>query len=206
MSAPWCPSWAFPTQIFQPQLGSTSEARAALSASPTIAGITRVALSPSSRKAARTCSPAAVRVPELTCATNIKLNMRVSLRPIQTRLAWLQSCRWAPKFGLRTARSGAASYPRGGPAPQRQRPRRRYAAWPDAGTVPLLARFRRRQDSSERAGTFPITKEARQVELAGFLRGYEIPRGLGGNPRLPRRYQAAVYKMRMASGAFTTRA
>ena len=37
----------------------------------------------------RSCSPDAVRVPELTCATNIKLNMRVSLRPIQTRLAWL---------------------------------------------------------------------------------------------------------------------
>jgi len=28
------------------------------------------------------CSPDTVRVPELTCATNIKLNMRVSLRRI----------------------------------------------------------------------------------------------------------------------------
>jgi hypothetical protein len=60
----------------------------------------------------------AVRVPELTCATSIKLNKRVSLRPIQTSLAWPQSRRLAPKFSLRTARSGAASYPRGGPAPQ----------------------------------------------------------------------------------------
>ena len=33
-------------------------------------------------------------VPELTSATNIKLNTRVSLRPIRTSLAWLQSRRW----------------------------------------------------------------------------------------------------------------
>ena len=60
----------------------------------------------------------AVRVPELTCATGIKLNKRVWLRPMQMSLAWLQSRRLAPEFSLRTARSGAASYPRGGPAPK----------------------------------------------------------------------------------------
>jgi hypothetical protein len=63
-------------------------------------------------------TPEAVRVPELTSAANIKLNMRVSLRPIQTSLAWPQSRGLAPQSSLRTARSGAASYPRGGPAPQ----------------------------------------------------------------------------------------
>jgi len=50
----------------------------------------------SSHRAPRTCSPDAVRVPELTSKTDIKLNMRVSLRPIQTSLAWLQSRRLAP--------------------------------------------------------------------------------------------------------------
>jgi hypothetical protein len=48
-------------------------------------------------QAVRTCSPDAVRVPELTSATDIKLNKRVSLRPIQTSLAWLQSRRLAPQ-------------------------------------------------------------------------------------------------------------
>jgi len=106
----------------------------------------------------------AAPVPELTSVADIKLNTRLSLRTSQTSLAWLQSRRLAaPQYGLRTARSGVASCPRGGPAlhrpSTRQRPLGRYAAWPDAGTVPLLARFRRRRYNGGAFETFPKPKK-----------------------------------------------
>jgi hypothetical protein len=56
-------------------------------------------------------------VPELTRNADIKLNTRVSLRPIQTGLACPQVAQIGPQFCLRTARLGVASCPRGGPAP-----------------------------------------------------------------------------------------
>jgi len=52
-------------------------------------------------------SPSAL-VPDLTFPTGIKLNSWVLLRPVQTRLAWLQVAQMANCFGLRTARLGAA--------------------------------------------------------------------------------------------------
>jgi len=57
------------------------------------------------------------RVPDLTGNADIKLNARLSLRPIQTSLPWRQVAQMAISPRLSTARLGAASCPKGGPAP-----------------------------------------------------------------------------------------
>ena len=128
-----------------------------------------------------------IAVPELTRGARIKLNRRVWLRPIQMSLAWLQSRRLAPKFSLRTVRSGAASYPRGGPAPQDKGGH--YTAWPDAGTVPLLTKIPSPPRQPLTSESIPIAKEARQVEVAGFLRGLLNPAGPWGQSAIALKIQ-----------------
>lgn len=122
------------------------------------------------RKAALTCSRDAVRVPELTRATDIKLNMRVSLRPIQTSLAWPAVAQIGPQFACVLRDQGPLRTLEAAPPPKTKATR----VVTLHGLMP--GRFRSSQDSV--AAKLPTSQErshnqeARQVELAGFLRGY----------------------------------
>ena len=102
-------------------------------------------------------------------------------------LAWLQSRRLAPKFSLRTVRSGAASYPRGGPAPKTKAGITPHGLMP--GLSPLLTKIPSPPRQPLTSESIPIAKEARQVEVAGFLRGLLNPAGPWGQSAIALKIQ-----------------
>jgi hypothetical protein len=65
--------------------------------------------------------------------------MRVSLRPIQTSLAWLQSRRLAPPSLACVLRDQGPLRALEAAPPPKTWPRGRYTAWPDARTVRFRA-------------------------------------------------------------------